>query len=176
MQIMKTSFNSISAFCLLSVFITLFASSANAVEPSDKEKNEIAIICEDLLAGYAIYRDRLDAEGYSNTFAEDGVALLGSNTFTGRDALRKYITEHNNHNTHMIMYTDHDITVISDTEAVGVSTAVVLGGDRIVGPGDDPIYMDRVTAANEYHSKFKLTDEGWKLAHIEFDRIYQRED
>lgn len=152
----------------------LFASIAVSADLTVKDRNTIEVLCKQLLADYAIYRDHLDADGFANTFSEDGTLLIGSETYRGRQAIRKNITARPHPGSaHMVMFTTTQITPISATEATGISSALILNGNRPVGIGDKPIQMRGISVANEYHTNFKLTDEGWKISHLEFSTVFR---
>jgi hypothetical protein len=107
------------------------AGAPSVAQLNSELASAITIACEQLLADYAIYRDHLDADGFANTFAEDGVLVLGSGTSRGRAAIRENITSRPSPGVaHMILLTSTRITPIDETRAVGFSYAIVLNGDR----------------------------------------------
>ena len=163
----------LSKFLLLAVSL-LTTSIATSAELNVSERNAIEVLCKQLLADYAIYRDHMDADGFANTFSEDGTLVVRSGSYHGRQEIRKNITDRAQPATaHMIMFTTTQITPLSATEASGISSALVLNGDRPVKAGDKPVQMLGITAANEYRSKFILTDEGWKISHLELDVVFR---
>jgi hypothetical protein len=134
----------------------------------------ISIACERLLADYVIYRDHLDADGFANTFTENGELVLGSGSHVGREAIRRNITGRPTPGVaHMILMTTIKITPVDETNATGVSYALVLNGDRPVVKGDAPIQMRGITAAVEYHTEFVLTNDGWKISRLELKSIFR---
>lgn len=155
----------IVVLCLLSVLG--FEASVSWAESDMQQEAQVRVLCQQLLADYAVYRDHQDADNFANTFAEDGVLIVGSGTHIGRDAIRDYILDLGEVvNAHMFMFTTHHIVIESEDRAKGLSYALVLGGDRPVAGGDSPIQVEGVRAANEYHTEFELTDEGWKIAKL----------
>ena len=152
--------------------LLLAMASRSVAEPG--AESSIVIACERLLADYAIYRDHLDADGFANTFSEDGELVLGSGTFRGRAAIRGNITSRPRPGVaHMLLMTTVKITVLDETRATGISYAIVLNGDRPVNKGDRPIPMKGITSAVEYHTSFSLTDEGWKISRLELKSIFR---
>lgn len=153
------------ASCLLSA-----APASAAVD--EETAAAISIACERLLADYVIYRDHLDADGFANTFTEDGELVLGSGTHKGRDAIRLNITSRPSPGVaHMILMTTVKITPVDEANATGISYALVLNGDRPVAKGDAPVQMLGITAAVEYHTEFELTEDGWKISRLELKSI-----
>lgn len=125
--------------------------------------HEITILCEQLLMDYAVYRDHLDANGFAYIFTEDAEVVIGGGVHLGRNAYRKYIADHSPA-AHMIMMTSIEIIPESETRASGIAYAIVLGSQQHVGPGDPPIQLEGIRAANEYHVDFEQTDAGWKIS------------
>ena len=152
----------------------LTAASPTLAQLDSEHSSAIAIACERLLADYAIYRDHLDAEGFANTFAEDGELILGSGSYRGRAAIRENITSRPTPGVaHMIHLTTVKITPLNERTAQGIAYAIVLNGDRPVNPGDAPIQMQGITSAVEYHTEFVLTDDGWKISRLELKSIFR---
>ena len=152
----------------------LTASSPSVAQLDAEHSSTIAIACERLLADYAIYRDHLDAEGFANTFAEDGELILGSGSYRGRAAIRENITSRPTPGVaHMIQLTTVKITPVDENTATGIAYAIVLNGDRPVNTGDAPIQMQGITSAVEYHTEFVLTDDGWKILRLELKSVFR---
>ena len=164
--------NGITFPALTAVLLT--AASPSLAQLDAESSSAIAIACERLLADYAIYRDHLDADGFANTFSEDGVLVLGSGTYQGRPAIRQNITSRPTPGVaHMLHMTSVKITPVDETKATGIAYAVVLNGDRPVNPGDAPIQMQGITSAVEYHTEFILTDDGWKISRLELKSVFR---
>ncbi|HJP37389.1 MAG TPA: nuclear transport factor 2 family protein [Gammaproteobacteria bacterium] len=156
------------------IIALLGTASPGLAAPNAESASDIVIACEQLLADYAIYRDHLDADGFANTFSEDGVLVLGSGTYRGRTAVRENITSRPAPRVaHMILMTSVQITPIDETAAAGIAYAIVLNGDRPVEQGDAPIQMRGITSAVEYHTEFVLTDDGWKISRLELKSIFR---
>ena len=152
----------------------LTASSLSVAQLDAAHSSTIAIACERLLADYAIYRDHLDADGFANTFAEDGELILGSGSYRGRAAIRENITSRPTPGVaHMIHLASVKITPVDEKTATGIAYAIVLNGDRPVNPGDAPIQMQGITSAVEYHTEFVLTNDGWKISRLELKSVFR---
>jgi len=157
----------------VAIALLIAASPAWAALPS-AQVNAITVACQQLLADYAIYRDHLDVEGFANAFTSDATLVLATRSYVGRDELRKEITDHPSPAiAHMIHFTSTKITPVSATKATGVSYAVILNGNRHVGPGDQPIQMEGITSAGEYLSEFALTNDGWKISRMELKSVFR---
>jgi|TARA_B110000483_G_C18108079_1_gene508523 hypothetical protein len=149
----------------------LFCSSVWA-ELDLRAEHEITIICEQLLADYAIYRDHLEAENFANIFTQDAHFVPGSGLVRGRENIKKYIEDHATP-AHLIMFTSSQIDAQSETRASGLAYAVILNGDRQVLEGDRPIQMNGITAASEYRAEFERTEEGWKISKLELKGLFR---
>lgn len=152
----------------------LTSASTSFAALDEQTADAIIIACERLMADYAVYRDHLDIDGWARTFTEDGVLVLGSGTHDGRDAILANLASRPVPAVaHLIMLTSVKITPIDETSATGVSYAIILNGDRPVGPGDPPIQMKGITSVNEYHTEFILTDDGWKISRLELIPVFR---
>ena len=152
----------------------LTSASATFAALDDKTADAIIIACERLMADYAVFRDRLDADGWADTFTEDAVLVLGSGTYQGRDAILANLASRPTPAVaHLIMLTSVKITPIDETSASGISYAIILNGDRPVGPGDPPIQMEGITSVNVYHTEFAFTAEGWRISRMELEPVFR---
>ena len=75
---------------LFAALTPLVAAAANT--PSTSELQDRAAI-QNLVVKYTIALDTLDADMYASVFAEDAEFTFGGNTYRGRDAIRKIVTE-----------------------------------------------------------------------------------
>lgn len=172
---MKNSLRkTISTLALIAMAATFSVASAPSwAELSQREAHEITILCEQLLADYAVYRDHMDADGFASIFTDDAELYIGGGVHVGREAYKKYIDDHGYPaKAHMIMITSTEITAKSETEANGVAYAVVLGSQTHVGPGDPPVQAEGIGAANEYHVDFSKTDRGWKISGLKLRGLF----
>lgn len=78
------------ALLFVSTFSPLQLKAADA--PTSSELQDRAAI-QDLIVKYTIALDTLDAEMYASVFAPDAELTFGGNTYRGRDAIRKIVTD-----------------------------------------------------------------------------------
>lgn len=137
--------------------------------------NAIVTACERLEHDYAIYRDRGDGEAFANLFTEDGEWGHPTTVLKGREAIRKYIESSSGGppEARLQLQTTIQITPVDDTTATGISYAIILNGDRPVGPGDPPIQMEGITSVNVYHTEFALTSDGWRISRMELEPVFR---
>lgn len=157
---------------ILSGFVGILLCSAAWADLDRRTEHEITIICEQLLADYAVYRDHLEADNFANIFTQDAQFVPGSGLVRGRQNIKKYIEDHATPS-HLIMFTSSQIDAQSETRASGLAYAVILNGDRQVLEGDRPIQMNGITAASEYHAEFERTEEGWKISKMELKGLFR---
>ena len=146
---------------------------------SAEEFVETAIIeaCEKLVADYAIFRDRPDPEGYSNTFADDGELVLPSGTYSGREALRHRLAEGAGKSVSRHMMSTSRIIVQDSRHATGISYAMIFIEETPDGEETEfPVATDGIFAIGEYHDTFELTNRGWKFTRREFRPVLQWDD
>jgi uncharacterized protein (TIGR02246 family) len=78
---------------LLAASVALTAMLASAAdEPTTSELKDRAAI-QNLVVKYTIALDTLDANLYASVFAENAEFTFGGNTYKGRDAIRKIVTD-----------------------------------------------------------------------------------
>ena len=121
--------------------------------------------CRSLVLDYAYYRDRYDAEGYANLFAEDATLSVLGVDYVGRAAIKeRMLNDAAKPVSHHHMSTIKIIPVDATT-ATGVSYVTVY-----VEPASDrlPVTTRGFTALGEYHDRFVKTADGWKIARREF--------
>ena len=70
---------------------TAVLTCAACSKPEGNSYGDDRALIEDLQARYLFAFDWGDAEGYANTFAEDGILNYGGGEFKGRQAIRKFM-------------------------------------------------------------------------------------
>ena len=73
------------------VVIVAALACASCSAPKGGGYGDDRAMIEDLQARYLFAFDWGDAEGYANTFAEDGILNYGGGEFKGREAIRKFM-------------------------------------------------------------------------------------
>jgi uncharacterized protein (TIGR02246 family) len=124
--------------------------------------------CEDLVHGYAFYRDRHDAVAYADLFTEDAVLVVLGETYRGRDVIRKRLEEAANGPATRHMMSSVRIEAAGPGEATGISYATIWQGPA----SDRPVPIQQFAAVGEYHDRYRRTAEGWKIARREFVPVF----
>jgi len=149
-------------------FILLFCTPPSLAQTS-ATKQGIINACMETVQNYAVYRDQLDAEGYTSVFTETGTFLFGEKTFNGRTELRSYINNQPEDIQTLHHITTKQINVIDDHKARGIIYAQVYFSKISTEPGSvyreaHVIYTDSYKLNNgiceiEHRSLKILTDD-----------------
>ncbi|GJM14472.1 MAG: hypothetical protein DHS20C12_28750 [Pseudohongiella sp.] len=126
--------------------------------------------CSNLVIDYAYFRDRYDAQGFSNIFTEDAKLNVLGQTWEGREGIRQRIEGLDKSGTIRHLMTTIRIEQIDETHAKGVSYATIYTSDA----GSNS--TEGFALIGEYHDDFVLTDEGWKISYRELKPVFSYED
>lgn len=165
-----TKFKLITA--LLSAFL-LFSGQANAKELDLQAEWLIKLQIQELADQYAIQRDNDNAEGYANTFAEDGTLILYGTAYTGRDVIAEKVRSAGTGAIRMHVISTSHIEVIDEKTARGVHYATVYSATKPENYNPE----ERIPVANfrtmgKYHDKYVLTNEGWKFSERRLEALF----
>ncbi|MEM7097374.1 MAG: nuclear transport factor 2 family protein [Pseudomonadota bacterium] len=132
------------------------------------DETQIKQACTDLVLDYAFYRDRLDAEPYAQLFAEDAVLTVLGQVFQGRVAIKKRMLESKDGPVTRHMMSTIRIFPIDSHSASGVSYVTVYSAPA----GELPLKVEQFLGLGEYHDKFVLTEQGWKISRRTFVPVF----
>ena len=150
--------------------LAVLSSVALAAGESGSTNNVVAA-CEKLVIEYARARDTMDREGYVDMFTEDGVLILASQHFEGRDAIRERTNNWPENDVARHLMTNIDITPLDETTATGISYVLIIGDEREEG-ATGPMTVSGFRTMGEYHDEFRLTDDGCKFSRREFKAAF----
>jgi hypothetical protein len=127
------------------------------------------------VAAVAQRGDRRDTEGAAALFAEDGTWIRGGRTYTGRSGvIESYAhlspTQFTRH-----MSANCVVTVRTPDTAEAVTYYVAYHHDPGVESPSFPLPLDPPFSLGEWHDRFVRTHEGWRIAHRETRRLFQRQ-
>ena len=150
--------------------ITMLTASciASAAPTFGTESLDIVRACERLIADYAYFRDREEAEPYAAVFAVDGVFEFRGARFVGRKAIRQRLVDAAGQVVTRHVMSNVRITPIDADNAEATSIVTLYQGDR----STPPIEVPGMLGIGEYHDRFVRTDEGWKIAHRKFVDVF----
>ncbi len=144
------------------ILILALSPLAAADELKADEVAQIKRDIQQLVNDYAMYRDRLDAKGYSSLFAEDGCLTVRGNKLCGREALYERLANADPSGVSMHVMTTSQITVIDPNNAEGVHYAAVYTGTRTENQ-EGAIPVSGFSVLGQYHDRYVKTADGWKI-------------
>ena len=155
----------------LAVALSCMLSGAQGQALTDSQLQQIKQACEILVLDYANHRDQSLGERLAQLFTEDAELLVNGQTFVGREALRNRFKAPATQ-TFRHMMSNVQITVTGETQATGVSYALIFAGAIEPQNPGAPIVVSDFLAMGEYHDTFELTDVGWRIASRRFVPVF----
>jgi uncharacterized protein (TIGR02246 family) len=124
--------------------------------------------CRALVEAYAYHRDQLDADAAARLFTDDAVLEIMGERYIGRDAIhRRLAGARGGPITRHMLSTIH-IDRAGPDRAEGVSYVTIYQAP----PADDPADVRAdLRIIGEYHDRFELTADGWKIAARRFQPV-----
>lgn len=126
--------------------------------------------CINLVTDYAYHRDRFDAAEFSNLFTEDASLSVGNQTWEGRSNIRARIEGLDKSGSIRHLMSTIRIEPIDELHARGVSYATIY----TAAAGSNS--TEGFAIIGEYHDRFVLTDDGWKISNRELKSVFSYED
>ena len=126
--------------------------------------------CANLVTDYAYFRDRFDADEFSNLFTADASLSVGNQTWEGRNNIHARIEGLDKSRSIRHLMSTIRIEPIDELHASGVSYATIYTSNA----GSNS--TEGFAIIGEYHDKFVLTDSGWKISDRELKSIFSYED
>jgi hypothetical protein len=141
-----------------------------------EEQRRIEQDCRDLVAAVTQLGDRQDAAGAAALFAVDCTWIRGGRPYKGRaGVVESYgrlpptqITRH--------MTANCVVTVRDEDHAEAITYYVAYHQDPGAQPATLPLPLDPPFSLGEWHDRFVRTPEGWRIAHRETRRLFERRD
>jgi len=159
---------------LISVHIYLTLGLAiSASELTQAQINSIVVACQRTEYDYAIYRDRRDAEAFSQLFTENGEWYRSSGVIVkGRQAISEYITKlvKKGPELHMQLTTTIQVKPVDVTTALGVSYALVM--ETALTKESMPVTNGTFQVASESRSNYTLVNGECKISKREYTTIF----
>lgn len=118
--------------------------------------------CEALSIRFANYVDQGRAEDVANLFSGDGSFSRAGQVLDGPDQLRAFLEKRPSARVTRHVCTNIDVTLVSPTEATGVTYFLLFDGSR-ENDTEGPLPLMSPATLGEYHDNFVLTPEGWRI-------------
>jgi ketosteroid isomerase-like protein len=141
----------------------------------DKQKRQaIQLECRDLVWELAQATDHGQYDEAIKYYAPDAVWMRAGKAMKGqaeilralKDRLPSHVARH--------VVSNIKIDVKDDSHAEGVTYYIAFTGDSGQTPPKLPIMESRPFSMGEWHDRYVLTKEGWKLAYRETRRLFER--
>jgi uncharacterized protein (TIGR02246 family) len=138
------------------------------------ERRRIEQDCRDLVAAVTQLGDRRDSAGAAALFAEDGTWIRGGRPYQGRTGIaesyeRIPATQFTRH-----LSANCVIDVRDADHADAVTYYIAYHHDPGVPSPTFPLPLDPPFSLGEWHDRFVRTPEGWRIAHRETLRLFER--
>ncbi|HEX4999643.1 MAG TPA: nuclear transport factor 2 family protein [Terriglobia bacterium] len=127
---------------------------------------EIERACEKLVLDFAYHSDHQDPAALAALFIPEGTLIRpNGDTLRGRDAIRAAYEARPAGRLIRHLCTNIRVTVESESEARGLTYALVLSANASRAPqAHFGIEMDPRQLVGEFEDSFKRTPEGWRIA------------
>lgn len=126
--------------------------------------------CANLVTDYAYFRDKFDADEFSNLFTTDASLSVGNQTWKGRNNIHARIAGLDRSRSIRHLMSTIRIEPIDELHASGVSYATIYTSSA----GSSS--TEGFAVIGEYHDSFVLTDSGWKISDRELKPVFSYED
>lgn len=129
---------------------------ACALNSNHLSEADVRTACQATVDGYALTRDREDADGHAALFAPNGTMTLFGETLTGRDAIAEALRRRSNGPTVRHMTTTAEYVVTGPHSASGINYALVLTAENGATPPRIPLSGDSLLAVARYHDTYEI--------------------
>ena len=151
------------------------ANAGSAAIPAQVNEAAIQVEIKQLIDDYAIARDNADGKAYANVFAKDGIFHFGGEIFQGREAIEARVNDAPPSGKSFHYLSTSQVEIENATRATGMHYGTVYSANLndTASEGLQP-FIGRVIRGR-YHDKYRLTDEGWKIAERRFEPVFVNE-
>jgi hypothetical protein len=138
------------------------------------EKRLIEQECRDLVVALGFYTDRGENDKAVVLFAPDGQWIRAGKPLTGHRELLESMKERSPTIIVRHMIANIMIQVKDGKSAEGVTYYTAYNHDTGANPHKLPAPLGLPFSLGEWHDKFVLTPEGWRISKRETKRLFQR--
>lgn len=138
------------------------------------KRKEIEQECRDLVVQLCHYSDHKEHQKATNMFIPEGVWIRGGKPYSGHDEIMKSFTGRSTTTFGRHCTANTLITVEDDDHASGVTYYVLYNHDPKTDNPEFPLPLVPFSMG-EWHDKYVRTPEGWKFAHREVKRFFQKQ-
>jgi hypothetical protein len=139
-----------------------------------EERKRIEQECRDLVIAVAQLGDHRQAEEAAALFSEDCTWIRGGRPYRGREGIIESYARISPTQVTRHMSANSLVTVRDDERAEGVTYYMALHHDPGMDTPELPLPLDPPFSMGEWHDRFVRTPEGWRIAHRETKRLFER--
>ena len=138
-----------------------------------KAKRDIVAECRDLVIDLVHLGDHGELEAAVDLWVPTGTWIRGGKPFTGRAQLLESFKRASDTTLIRHLVTDTRIIVKDDNNAEGVSYYMAVNYDPKTKDAKLPLPLEPFSMG-EWHDKYVKTPAGWRFAHREVKRLFQK--
>lgn len=129
---------------------------ACAHEGNRLSEADVRSLCQATVDGYAVTRDRLDAQGHADLFTPDGTMTLFGETLKGRAAIAEGLRGRSNGPTVRHMTTTANYVVTGPYSVSGTNYTLVVTAENGATPPRIPLSGDSLLAVARYQDTYEI--------------------
>jgi SnoaL-like domain len=138
------------------------------------EKRLIQGECRELVVLLTHHSDHGAHEQAVDLFTPDGTWIRGGKPFTGRAEMLKSFARGSGTTVIRHFTSNICIEVTDERTATGVTYYIAFNHDPGTATPALPLPLDAPFSLGEWHDRFVRTPAGWRFAHREVKRLFQR--
>ena len=140
----------------------------------ESERKRIVEACRDLVIELTHLGDHGEHEKAIALWTEDGTWIRGGKPFTGRAELLASFSRGSGTNFIRHLVTATRVLVQDADNATGVSYYMAISHDPKTETPEFPLPLSPMSMG-EWHDRYVRTADGWRFAHREVKRLFQRQ-
>ena len=137
------------------------------------QRRKIQQECRDIIVNLVTLSDRGSADEALAYFVADGVWVRGGKPMAGHPQLLAYFNDRTPGMLTRHLVSNMMIDVIDDRTATGLSYYTAYVHDSGPAALTLPAPLGIPFSVGEWHDRFRLTDNGWRIVHRETKRLFK---
>jgi hypothetical protein len=108
-------------------------------------------------------------------FTEDGVFARQGASYAGRNEIRSYLESRPTKMTNRHFVSNFELTRFSETAAEALAYYTVYRTlEAEPAPDEKPLQVGLPAGVGEFHARFRLIADGWRMSHLEVRPVFVR--
>lgn len=130
--------------------------------------------CQELIIRFGQYSDHGEAQKTADLYTLDAVVGHGAHAVTGRDNILATLKDRSPGKLNRHVAGNFMIDVADEKNASGIAYYISFSHDWGKEPAKPPAPISQPFSMGEWHFKFALTSEGWRISRRETKRLFER--